>query len=174
MESFLDGFYKLCLETKEEINFFIIGDGPQKELLINKVNELNIKDKVKFISSVDENKLKEFLFTCHLGISPFFSNRGKENTISSLKTYDYLNARIPILTSKMDEMAAFIKAEGIGDIIYNYTEEEYKIKILRCLEDGFQEQVKNIYNLMSPIWFSQFSWDTRFNKIKNSLESILN
>ena len=174
LESFIDGFYKLCLETKEDIIFFIIGDGPQKEFLINKVNELNIKDKVKFISSVDENKLKEFLFTCHLGISPFFSNRGKENTISSLKTYDYLNARIPILTSKMDEMAAFIKAEDIGDIIYNYTEEEYKNKILRCLEDGFQEQVKNIYNLMTPIWFSQFSWDTRFNKIKNSLESIMN
>ncbi len=74
----------------------------------------------------------------------------------------------------MDEMAVFIKAEGIGDIIYNYTEEEYKNKILRCLEDGFQEQVKNIYNRMSPIWFSQFSWDTRFDKIKNSLESIMN
>lgn len=172
LDLFLDGYNLYVKNVEQNVNLFIIGDGTQKELLIKKVASLQLKNNVLFMPPIPSNELNAILKKCHLGISTFSQIRGSANTISALKTYDYINARLPILTSDMDEMAEFIEKEKIGEVIYNYIPSEYCDKISKCLNENFIDNTGSIYEMNYDEWVDKFSWNTRFVSIKNIILDI--
>lgn len=167
LDLFLEGYNLYVKNIEKNVNLLIIGDGTQKELLIKKVAALQLKNNVSFMTPIPSNELNAILKKCHLGISTFSQKRGSLSTISALKTYDYINARLPILTSDMDEMAEFIEKEKIGEVICNYIPSEYCDKISKCLSDNFTYNTRTIYEMNYDEWVDKFSWNTRFGSIKN-------
>jgi glycosyltransferase involved in cell wall biosynthesis len=172
LDLFLEGYNLYVNNVEKNINLLIIGDGGQKEFLIKKVTELNLNDNVLFLPSIPPNKLNSILKKCHLGISTFSQKRGSPHTISALKTYDYINAKLPILTSDMDEMAEFIEGEKIGGVIYDYIPSEYCDKISKCLHNGFSDNAVSTYEMNYNQWSDKFSWNTRFDSIKNLILNL--
>jgi glycosyltransferase involved in cell wall biosynthesis len=171
LDLFIDGFNIFVRNIDNSTNLLIIGEGKQKEFLLNKVLKLNLENNVSFVSPISSTELNDLLKKCHLGISTFSQKRGKPYTISALKTYDYINAKLPILTSDMDEMSEFIKEENIGEVICNYVPLEYCDKISKCLSNNFAENTAAIYDIKLNEWTDKFSWNTRFNSIKNLINS---
>ncbi len=167
LDLFLDGYNLYVKNVDSAVNLIILGEGSQKEFLLKKVSELNLKNNVSFLPPIPTNELNTLLKKCHLGISTFSQKRGTTHTISALKTYDYINARLPILTSDMDEMSEFIKVEKIGEVICNYVPLEYSDKISKCLSNNFAENATSVYDINLNEWTNKFSWNTRFNSIKN-------
>lgn len=167
LDLFIDGFNIFVKTIDNSVNLLLIGEGSQKEFLLKKVFELNLKNNVSFLPPIPSNELNTLLKKCHLGISTFSQKRGNPHTISALKTYDYINASLPILTSDMDEMAEFIEREMIGEVIHNYIPLEYCNKISKCLNNDFTDNVALIYENNLNKWVNKFSWNTRFNSIKN-------
>lgn len=166
LDLFLDAYYKYVKCTNSKVQFLIVGDGPQLQDLRHKVNDMKLGNYVKFIAPIMPNELSELLLKCHVGISPFSNKRGKQKTISALKTYDYLNARLPILTSEMDEMSDFVIKENIGEVINCFTMDEIYKKLIICLDDVFLQKVKSEYDNKFEKFSETFSWERRFSFIK--------
>jgi len=167
LDLFIDGFNIFVNTIDNSVKLLLIEYVSQKEFLINKVASLNLKNNIFFLAPVPSNELNSTLKKCHLGISTFSQKRGNPHTISALKTYDYINASLPILTSDMDEMSGFIETEMIGEVIHNYIPLEYCDKISKCLSNDFLHNVASIYDNNLHEWVNKFSWNTRFNSIKN-------
>ncbi len=169
IDLFLNAYYEYLKCGNSEVQFFIIGDGPQLNDLRSKVDVLQLENNVKFIAPMAQHELSELLLKCHIGISPFSNKRGKQKTISALKTYDYLNARLPILTSIMDDMSDFVIQENIGVVINLFTVDEIYNKLFICLDDGFLQKVKSEYDRKFNIYSDSFSWENRFSFIKQKI-----
>lgn len=166
LDLFLDGFNFYLRNNDDTVKLLIIGEGSQKDYLVNKVEQLGISKNVTFLSQKTQSALASILKKCHLGISVFSQNRGRRKTISALKTYDYINASLPILTSDMDEMSDFIVSNNIGKVIYDYVPEEYAAKIDGCLNDDFILNSQAAYASSIDKWGVKFSWEARFESIK--------
>jgi glycosyltransferase involved in cell wall biosynthesis len=171
LELFLDGYSIYVKTIDATIKFLIIGEGNQKDFLFKKVEDLNLKNNVSFLPPIPSNELHQLLNKCHLGISTFSQKRGTPHTISALKTFDYINARLPILTSDMDEMSEFIEVEKIGEVIYNYIPLEYCDKISKCLSNNFLDSVESTYEKKFKELINTFSWNTRFDSIKSMINN---
>lgn len=169
LDLFLDAYHKYVNFANSNVLFLIIGDGPQLQSLRRKVVDKKLEKYVKFIAPIAQHELSEILLKCHIGISPFSNKRGKQKTISALKTYDYLNAKLPILTSVMDEMSDFVIEENIGEVINYFTADEIYKKLIICLEDSFLQKVKSEYDKKFEIYRKTFSWKSRFTFIKQKI-----
>ncbi|ESU27265.1 hypothetical protein FLJC2902T_19680 [Flavobacterium limnosediminis JC2902] len=167
LDMFLEGYNLYVKNVDSAVKLLIIGDGSQKEFLKQRAEELHLENNVSFLPPMSQSELNIILKKCHLGISTFSQNRGRPQTISALKTYDYINARLPILTSDMDEMCDFIKFNNIGEVISEYVPVEYSYKISKCLKIDFIENTELIYKMNLKEWGDKFSWNTRFESIKN-------
>ena len=117
------------------MRFLIIGDGPEKENLINLVSEYSLEGYFEFLPRKSKLELDEYLSLKSIGLSTFSPDRGLQRTISGLKTFDYLSHKMPILTSIMDEKSDMIKNDGIGWIVESFESKSILEIILKSYND---------------------------------------
>ena len=82
------------LEENERIHFLILGDGPQKEFLINRFKFLN---NVTFVPRVKKDSLQAYLSTCNLLVIPWENSSIYKYGVSPNKYIDYMYAAKPII-----------------------------------------------------------------------------
>lgn len=168
--SFIMGF-KSYLEftQRNDIYLKIFGDGIDKSRLMSLVEDFGLSSKIQFFGFVSQDRLVSILRGVDLCISPFSLNRGEVYTISALKTYQYFNARKPILTSIMDENANFIKEQGFGDYLENSTDEEIVEKLINLLSVETQDKIYQAYSNDFDKISHDLTWKHRFDIIISKL-----
>jgi glycosyltransferase involved in cell wall biosynthesis len=95
----------------------IVGDGDVLPMLKAMVNKLKLDHKVKFIARVPFEVLASYTQLAAIGLS--IDKLDNVNYINSLpnKLFDYMHAGVPILASKVKEVAKIIEAYDIGMLI---------------------------------------------------------
>lgn len=103
-------------KNNQSIKFIIAGNGPQKELLIEKQKEL---DNLIYLGSVKPEYLASIYSKCDIGLCPFASF----STVDMPdKFYDYCAGGLAVINSLKGEISAYIKDYEIG-INYNADDE---------------------------------------------------
>ena len=150
-----------------KIKLIIVGDGPILQQIIQKIEGNNAGDIFIISPRVTKPELEYYLNLGAIGLSPFSPDRGKEGTISALKTYDYMYHHMPVITSIMDEMSGFIIDNKFGYSIQKFKDEEIFGLIKKAFKE--QEEIKEIYKKRWPILKQNFTWTGRFEKIKSQI-----
>ena len=173
MQHILKAFkkFKAPLESKNVL-LIILGDGNYKEYLVDYVKEHDLTSLVTFKEKVNKEKLHNYLSIGAVGLSPFDFKRGERKTVSSLKTFDYLFFKMPIVTSIMDDFGDTIMEFGIGEVIRDYSEDEiYKI-ITSLLNVERRNDIQAVYDKIYPSLVEDYSWNARFTKIRDRILSL--
>ena len=111
---------ELMIDTVQYLNnaiFVIIGSGDLEQKLKEKVTNLNVFDKVKFINRIYPEKLKTITPLADLGISLEEDLGLNYKYALPNKLFDYINAEIPVLVSNLPEMEQIIKTYDVGEIV---------------------------------------------------------
>lgn len=156
------------LRENKEISFLIIGEGAEKESLLQKVNSLNL-DNVVFLNNVDKYLLPVYYGLCDLLLVPLRKLKLFEKVIPS-KIFEIFAMGKPIIISVNGEARRLVEDSGGGmysepenslelkdKILYLYNNPELLGKLgaegRKFVEENFDRTVlaKKYYELLKSI-----------------------
>jgi len=111
---------ELMLETMQFLEntiFICIGNGDLEKKIKQKVIDLNLEEKVKFISKITPTELKKLTPLTDLGISLEEDLGLNYKYALPNKLFDYIQAKVPVLVSNLPEMEQIILKYPIGQIV---------------------------------------------------------
>jgi len=104
----------------DDFVFYIVGDGDKLKELRNKVNEIQLGDKVFFTGKIPFEKLSEYTAQADIGIN-LLENCGLSYYYSlPNRIFDYIREGIPILASDFPEIRKIITRYNVGMLVSNY------------------------------------------------------
>lgn len=101
---FIDGLLELKNKIGDCFNTVVIGDGPLKKELEERVQRLGLHNNVTFIGKVDNKKIKEYYGACDLFL---FSSKSETQGIVLLEA---MASKLPVVA---------VKASGVMDVVEN-------------------------------------------------------
>lgn len=100
-----------------DVVLFIIGSGDVWPILEKKVKELNLSDRVKLIKKLPKADLINYTIHADLGLSIDKPTNINYQLSLPNKVFDYIEAEIPILATRLKEIEALIVKYNIGTFI---------------------------------------------------------
>ena len=117
----------------EEYIFVIIGDGDITEKLKNKVTNLSLVDRVKFLGKKTPNELKKLTPNATIGISLEEDLGLNYRYALPNKIFDYLHANVPVIVANLKEMETLISQYSFGKVLQERST-ECLVKTIKSME----------------------------------------
>ncbi|MCC6369775.1 MAG: glycosyltransferase [Bacteroidia bacterium] len=112
---------------------YIVGGGDVWPVLQSKIEAKQLKDKVILINKIPKSELLHYTFNADLGLSIDKDNNPNYHFSLPNKIFDYLQAGVPILASRLPEIENVINTYGTGDFITNHEPASIAVKIKEML-----------------------------------------
>ena len=126
----------------DEYLFIVIGDGDILEQLKEKVSNLSLHDKVKFIGKKTPEELKELTPNATIGMSLEEDLGLNYRYALPNKIFDYLHANVPVIVADLPEMRNLIKKHPIGEILTERTHKTLAKTIINMTNISYEKELK--------------------------------
>lgn len=157
---------KALKEVLKEYNYvklIVIGDGPEKENLMNLAKELKISSNIEFIGAVHREELNEYINRANAFVLP------SEYETFGIAYIEALACGLPIITTKCGGPEDFFNEE-IGYMIFSEDEKELAKAMLDIINNIDRFEPNNLRKYVKD----KFSKDTVSIKITNVYCKVLN
>lgn len=159
----------LLISLKEfpfiEFSLLSKDDGKNSLVLREKICELDLQNRVKFLPLVAPDELIEFLskFDCAVNFLINPKNLISRNYHGLNKIYEYLAAGLPILCSNLPSFQEELQEEGVGICVNPLDISAIKkgIQLLISDPNKVREMKKKAINLSN----SKYNWNTQYPKL---------
>ena len=121
----------------------IIGSGDVIAQLKEKTLQLQLTNKVRFIDKIPAIELRHYTANANLGVSIDKDTNLNYHFSLPNKIFDYLHAGIPVLTSRLPEIASIITTYQVGVFIDNHQPQHIAHKIEEFLNSSNYSAYKN-------------------------------
>ncbi len=157
----------------EPIVLLIIGKGDVIPHLKAQVKQLHLEEAVIFYNTLPADTLYQYTCNADLGIS--IDKNTNLNYQFSLpnKIFDYINAGIPVLTSKLPELQKTVDTYNIGTYIENHNPKHIAQQILAILKSSDY----NLYKQNTKHAQAKNNWDIEKLKLIgliNQVQKLIN
>ena len=143
------GLFKLLDAFKdiEGARLIMIGDGKERDNLIDYHKELGLEDKVDFIQRVPYRELRRYTKSADIGIQFLENTNFNHYSASSNKLFEYIMAHVPVIGSRLPEIEAVIEGEQVGLTVEPEITKQLKEAIQKLVDDDvlrekFRENTK--------------------------------
>jgi glycosyltransferase involved in cell wall biosynthesis len=159
-----------AIKITENVSLLIIGSGDLLQLLKQKVNELGLDERVKFISKIPWDQLIKYTRSADIGISVDRNTNVNYEFSLPNKVFDYISAGIPVIASDLKEIRKIVIENSCGLIIPEVTPLEISKAIIKLRDDeGLLLQLKkNAVEASKSV-----NWETESLKVNELYKSIL-
>jgi glycosyltransferase involved in cell wall biosynthesis len=169
VETLFESGFKL-FQKNERVKFLIIGDGPLKENLINKVQESKWKHRVIFTGMVNYEEVPFLINIGDVCVAPFISNRNQKTGVSPIKIFEYMACGKPIVTTRIVGLE-FIEEERIGRLIEPEDKEDLEQVLADLLKD--REKREGMGQKGLRLAREKFDWERKVLEIEKILTELL-
>lgn len=147
---------------------YIIGSGDVWHLLEEKIKHSNLSEKVVLIKKIPKNKLMAYTRNADLGIS--IDKNSNQNYYNSLpnKIFDYIQAGIPIVASRLPEIENILTHYQVGCFINSHDPKH----IAETINNLFSSSLLNEYKNNTSIAAKELSWEIERLKYINIIHQI--
>jgi len=114
----------------------LIGEGPLKSKLENKINSLDLSRNVEFHPFVESDKLLEKIRSADLGIVLIEADSINRANALPNKFFEYIHAGVPVLASNITTLKAYVKEYNVGFIVDPYNQQE----MIKALKQVFENR----------------------------------
>ena len=136
---------ELMIDTMPLLNeylFVVIGDGDILQQLREKVTNLSLHNKVKFLGKKTPEELKELTPNATIGISLEEDLGLNYRYALPNKIFDYLHANVPVIVANLPEMRGLIKKYPIGEILSERTPKTLAKTIINMTNNSYEKDLK--------------------------------
>ena len=126
----------------DEYLFIVIGDGDILEQLNEKVSNLSLHNKVKFLGKKTPEELKELTPNATIGMSLEEDLGLNYRYALPNKIFDYLHANVPVIVADLPEMRSLIKKHPIGEILIERTPKILAKTIINMTNISYEKELK--------------------------------
>ena len=134
-------------------------DHPYIQTLRRIAKNCHVENRVHFVDYVPANYVSRYISDATSGLIPILHYPNHEMQLIT-KYFEYLHARLPIVTSDVREMARFTNVNGIGTVF----EAENRVDCARALEQ-VDAQNENYRNRISNDLVEENSWENQAEKL---------
>ncbi len=150
-----------------DVEFLMIGDGPEMKNLKKIVREKNLQNVVNFIGWIERDKIPEYLAKSAVGIGPLRSTDVTKNALP-IKVLEYMASSLPIIAMKHTLPSDVLEDNINGYFINNKKELAEKIIVLLTDEQKRQEM-----GMHSNEMAKRFDWKNITNLIIQEYNRII-
>lgn len=161
---------ELMIETMQYINnaiFVLIGNGDLEIELKKKVVNLNLDEKIKFISKITPTELQKLTPLADLGLSIEEDLGLNYKYALPNKLFDYIQAKVPVLASDLPEMKTIVLNYNIGEVI----KDRKPKKLVNQIQNILQKN-KTFYSSNLQKAAKELVWDNEEKKLKQLFENL--
>lgn len=133
----------------------LIGDGKIKQELQNKVDELNLHHKVKFLPKVPLKDLPKYTRNAYLGFQVLNNVCFNHYSASSNKLFEYMMAGVPVVACDFPEIKRVVEGERTGICIDSHIPEQIASAVNHLLED---KKLRNELSENSKSASEKYNW----------------
>ena len=130
----------------ENVILLIIGEGDVIDQLKKSVDQMDLRGKVLFLNKMTYAKLLEYTSLGDVGLTLDKDTNLNYRYSLPNKLFDYIQARVPVLASKLVEVEKIIRNYEIGELIDSHEPKHIaeKINFMLDSEDKRREWKKNL------------------------------
>lgn len=161
---------ELMIEAMNFINnsiFVIIGSGEISKQIKQKVLDLKLENKIKFIPKKKPKELIQLTPFANLGISLEEDLGLNYRYALPNKLFDYIQAEIPVLVSNLNEMKQIVQQFDVGEIISDRNPKSLAIQI-----NSIFKKEKDFYSKQLEIASEELIWENESEKLIEIFENI--
>lgn len=147
-----------------KIKVTVVGSGPYESTLKEMVKKKNLGKHFKFFGYTEHDWTLSYLPSCGVALAPYIPEEGGTFKYAEpLKVKDYLGCGLPIVITRVPDIANEIERKRLG-IVINYSQKELERAIMKLLTDNkFYETCRN--NVLS--YASNITWDYTYDQAFN-------
>lgn len=160
----------LAMHYLPNARLIIAGDGDCKHELEQLVLKEKLQHKVKFTGRIPLEKLGDITLTADLGLSIEEDMGLNYRFALPNKLFDYIQARVPVLVSKLPEMKAIVENYKVGQIAPSLEPQKLATKIEESLYDL---QKRELWQKNLPIAAKQLCWEKEEKILEAVFEKFL-
>jgi len=153
-----------------DTHLVIVGDGPQKSLLEQKVSDLGISDSVSFAGSVSNQQLPAYYSFADVFVLPSIIDSRGDTEGLGVVLLEAMACGTPVVGSRLGGITDIIDDESTGLLAKSGNPDDIADKIVRILSE--EELSNNLVENGSDRINNVFSWKVvteRFNGLFNKL-----
>jgi glycosyltransferase involved in cell wall biosynthesis len=120
------GVAQEIIKKVPNVEFLLLGDGPELEKIKEIVNKKNLSKNVKFEGWVDRERIQDYLSECVIGIGPLRSTPVTKNALP-IKVLEYMASYLPIIAWEQTLPSAVLVNGKNGFFVKNPVELSEKI-----------------------------------------------
>lgn len=161
---------ELMIETMKFIEntiFIIIGGGDLELGLKQKIANLKLEEKVKFIPKTSPINLQKYTPLANLGISLEEDLGLNYKYALPNKLFDYIQAKVPVLVSNLPEMKKIITKYNVGEIAESRQPEKLANQINNILQKG-----NRFYDIQLTKAKKELVWKHESEILKNIFNNL--
>ena len=150
VDQLIDAF-EVIHSLHSNTHLLIVGDGPEYTALRNRARAAGLNNAVTFTGAVAPDKAPYYLSKMDIGVAPY--PLSEAFYFSPLKIYEYMAAGLPVVASRIGQIATLVEHEHTG-LLYNPGD-------TLALITGLERLVDNC------IWATTLGWNARESIIQN-------
>lgn len=157
------------LKDEGKIEFWVIGDGYERNYLEDIVREYALDDNVKFLGYIPPKDLPQYTAQASLGLN-LLENKGLNHYYSlANKFFDYIQAGVPVLTMNFPEYRRINNQYHVAILL-----DDLEIdKISQAIQDIYRDEIK-YQNLVknTDIAGRFLTWEAQEDKLRSIYNDI--
>lgn len=143
---FLIKVMRLVCDKVKDANLLFVGDGSDKQKLLNLVKEYNLIHNIEFTGHVDYSCIPKLLKKSLIGISPY-PLKFYYRFVSPLKLFEYMGAGLVIVANKEVYEQKNVLQKTKGGILVSYSTKEFANEIIKLLNNEYDLDLMRRQNI---------------------------
>jgi len=127
-----------AMQYLDNVLLLIVGGGDVLPILKNRVQELSLQKKVKFVSRQTPENLAGYTANADIGLTIDKDTNTNYRFSLPNKLFDYIYAGVPVLATPLIELKNIIQQYEIGEFIENHNPEHIAATIKKMLQNESQ------------------------------------
>jgi len=155
-----------AMQYLDDVVLIVLGGGDVMPLLTEMVNALNLHHKIIFKPRMPYGEMMKYTASCELGLTLDKDTNLNYRYSLPNKIFDYINAGIPVLSSRLPELEKIINQYHIGTFIENH-EPEHIAERIRFALSNVDDWKKNLH-----LAASELNWEEEEKKFPDIIHEL--
>jgi glycosyltransferase involved in cell wall biosynthesis len=161
----------LIIENSPGVTFLIVGDGPVRNDILNRVQAMGVAKHFLFPGAVSQEEVPMYINAMDVCVAPFTRSRNERIGLSPLKIYDYVACGKPVVASDIKGVGDMLQENEVGIAVTPEDPTSLATAVLLALSD--QELAIRCREKGPVIIRNNFTWQITAEKVAEVCTSAL-